>query len=147
MPGAYQILLTQGGCSAVSAATVVELKPRLFMPATLACINDTVEIPVCGSRFDSVAAISLALNYNPLSMTYVGYTALHPLLAGSAQIGTNGNQIRMAWASLNTLNSTVQDTLLRFRFVVQQPGQLAWNTATVGDCELAGPDGQLLPYC
>jgi len=147
MPGAYQILLTQGGCSAVSAATIVELKPRLFMPATLACINDTVEIPVCGSRFDSVAAISLALNYDPLSMTYVGYTALHPLLAGSAQIGTNGNQIRMAWASLNTLNSTVQDTLLRFRFVVQQPGQLAWNTATVGDCELAGPDGQLLPYC
>lgn len=147
MPGSYQILISQGGCSAVSAATVVELKPRLFMPATLACINDTVEIPVCGSRFDSVAAISLALNYNPQTMTYVGYTALHPLLAGSAQIGTNGNQIRMAWASLNTLNSTVQDTLLRFRFVVQQPGQLAWNTGTVGDCELAGPDGQLLSYC
>jgi hypothetical protein len=68
-------------------------------------------------------------------------------LAGTAQIGTNGNQIRLAWASLSTLNSSAQDTLLRFRFVVQQPGPLVWNTGTVGDCELAGPTGQLLPYC
>ncbi len=146
-PGAYQIVISQGNCTATSAATIIELKPKLFFSSTLACVNDTVEIPVLGTRFDSVSAISLALNYNPLSMTYVGYSALHPLLAGTAQIGTIGNQVRLAWASLNSLNSAVQDTLLRFRFVIQQPGILEWNTATVGDCELAGPDGQLLPYC
>jgi len=146
-PGSYRVRVTQGLCSSWSSITQVLLKPQIFLPPTLSCPNDTVELPVVASRLDSVAAVSLALNFNAQHLTYVGATGLHPLLNGSAQIGTNGNQIRIAWASLTPLISVGSDTLLRLKFIVQQPSSLGWNLAVPGDCELAGPEGQILNYC
>jgi len=142
----YYVTVSNGIHSCVDSVTV-RVSPKIFVPDMVVCQGDTIEVPVIASRLDSVAAISLALNYDQQVMTYVGYTGLRPDMVSTTSIGTAPGQVRLGWFSLNPLFNNGPDTLVYYRFVVNQPGGFNWNTQVQGDCELANLNLDILNYC
>lgn len=142
----YYVTVSNGIHSCVDSVTV-RVSPKIFVPDMAVCQGDTIDVPVIASRLDSVAAISLALNYNQQAMTYVGYTRLRPDMVSTSSIGTAAGQVRLGWFGLSPLVSGGLDTLVYYRFVVNQPGGFSWNTQVQGDCELANLNLDILDYC
>ncbi|MFM8978151.1 MAG: cohesin domain-containing protein, partial [Bacteroidota bacterium] len=142
----YYATISNGIHSCVDSVTV-RVTPKVFVPDMAVCQGDTINVPIIASSLDSVAAISLALNYNPQAMTYVGYTRLRPDMVSMTSIGTAPGQVRLGWFGLSPLINTGPDTLVYYRFVVNQPGGFNWNTQVQGDCELANLDLNIIDYC
>ena len=142
----YYVTVSNGIHSCVDSVTV-RVSPKIFVPDMAVCQGDTIDVPVIASQLDSVAAISLALNYNQQAMTYVGYTRLRPDMVSTSSIGTASGQVRLGWFGLSPLVSGGSDTLVYYRFVVNQPGGFSWNTQVQGDCELANLNLDILDYC
>ena len=142
----YYVTVSNGIHSCVDSVTV-RVSPKIFVPDMAVCQGDTIDVPVIASQLDSVAAISLALNYNQQAMTYVGYTRLRPDMVSTSSIGTAPGQVRLGWFGLSPLVSGGLDTLVCYRFIVNQPGGIGWNTQVLGDCELANLNLDILDYC
>lgn len=142
----YYVTISNGIHSCVDSVTV-NVSPKIFVPNMEICQGDTINVPVIASRLDSVAAISLALNYNDQAMTYVGNTGLRSDMVSTTSIGTAPGQVRMAWFGLTPLISNSADTLVYYQFVVHQPGSFGWNIQVQGDCELADLNLNILDYC
>jgi hypothetical protein len=142
----YYVTVSNGIHSCVDSVTV-RVSPKIFVPDMAVCQGDTIDVPVIASQLDSVAAISLALNYNQQAMTYVGYTRLRPDMVSTSSIGTAAGQVRLGWFGLSPLVSGGLDTLVCYRFIVNQPGGISWNTQVLGDCELANLNLDILDYC
>ena len=142
----YYVTISNGIHSCVDSVTV-RVSPKIFIPNMEVCQGDTINVPVISTRLDSVAAISLALNYNNTAMTYVGYTGLRSDMVSTSSIGTAPGQVRMAWFGLTPLISNSADTLVYYQFVVHQPGSFGWNIQVQGDCELADLNLNILDYC
>jgi hypothetical protein len=142
----YYVTTSNGIHSCVDSVTV-RVTPKMFVPNMAVCQGDTIDVPVIASRLDSVAAISLALNYNQQAMTYVGYTRLRPDMVSTSSIGTAAGQVRLGWFGLSPLVSGGLDTLVYYRFIVNQPSGFSWNTQVQGDCELANLNLDILDYC
>jgi hypothetical protein len=142
----YYVTISNGIHSCVDSVTV-RVSPKIFIPNMEVCQGDTINVPVIATRLDSVAAISLALNYNDQAMTYVGNTGLRSDMVSTTSIGTAPGQVRMAWFGLTPLISNSADTLVYYQFVVHQPGSFGWNIQVQGDCELADLNLNILDYC
>jgi hypothetical protein len=142
----YYVTVSNGIHSCVDSVNV-RVSPKIFVPDMAVCQGDTIDVPVIASQLDSVAAISLALNYNQQAMTYVGYTRLRPDMVSTSSIGTAAGQVRLGWFGLSPLVSGGLDTLVCYRFIVNQPGGISWNTQVLGDCELANLNLDILDYC
>jgi hypothetical protein len=142
----YHVTVSNGIHSCVDSVNV-RVSPKIFVPDMAVCQGDTIDVPVIASQLDSVAAISLALNYNQQAMTYVGYTRLRPDMVSTSSIGTAAGQVRLGWFGLSPLVSGGLDTLVYYRFIVNQPGGFSWNTQVQGDCELANLNLDILDYC
>jgi hypothetical protein len=104
---------------------------------TLINEGDTVVMPVGVENFNGVASISLALNYNPAVVQYIGYQNAHPSLLGGGFVpGGIPPQFKLAWFSLAPV-SIGTGTLIELVFFAHSPGfcALDWDTNTPGNCQ------------
>jgi len=99
------------------------------IPTTTSCLNDTATVTIAHPTLNGVANAALRLNYNPDSLTYVGFTNLHPNFAGMSITGGNGTLL-MDWNAQANQNIPAGNTLtLRFRVNGSSP--LTWDTTFV----------------
>nr|NQU91666.1 T9SS type A sorting domain-containing protein [Bacteroidota bacterium] len=104
-----------------------------------------VEIPITVVDFYRVSAMSLALNYNPLLIDYIGYFDLHEELEGSfLNVNAFEGKIYLSWISTNSVD-VGDGTLIKFQFNSLKDGSAnhTWDTITPGNCELAHLDGHI----
>ena len=99
------------------------------IPTTTSCLNDTSEVTITHPTLNGVANAALRLNYNPDSLTYVGFTNLNPNFAGMSITGGNGTLL-MDWNAQSNQNIPAGNTVtLRFR--VNGTSPLTWDTTFV----------------
>ncbi len=105
------------------------------------CPGDEVVVPVTVNHCDGVAAISLALNYDPTKVTYLGYQNLNNMVSTMLVNESNGT-VYMSWAKMNAVDLGETTLLeLRFKGIVGSTG-LNWNTSL---CEYSDTSGTTLP--
>ncbi len=102
------------------------------------CSNTILSVPVRVWNFDSVASISLVINYPSDSLTYAGYQYIHPNLS-NVIINVQPGQIRIANFMLSNATIPPGGTLLEFIFIYAEGCQtISFDTLTPGNCEYAG---------
>ncbi|MFZ9681036.1 MAG: cohesin domain-containing protein [Bacteroidia bacterium] len=104
-----------------------------------ACGGDTVSVPINILNANNLGAISLSLNYNGGTLTYVGFSNAHPSLGSNLIVNatTQGNQpqVRVAW--FNLVPVSINGLLLNMRFRATGNSTLVWDLQNAGNCELA----------
>ncbi|MFM7357540.1 MAG: cohesin domain-containing protein, partial [Sediminibacterium sp.] len=134
------------GCDSTVTLNLVSVSAEVNVgTATAACPGDVVTVPITVSNVANLAAISMALNYNPQAVSYVSFSGVHPSIAPNFLINNVNGQVRVAWFDLNPVNFSATTTLFNLVFNVQNPSALAWNLATPGDCELGNLNGDIIP--
>ncbi|MFM8787416.1 MAG: cohesin domain-containing protein, partial [Bacteroidota bacterium] len=108
--------------------------------------SDTVSVPVTILNGTNMGAISLAINYDPTRLQFVGTGNIHPSLSNDLLVnaGTfNGiHQIRAGWFSL--ISSNIHGIAFNLKFIANQSSTLNFDTNTVGICEIT--DSIANPY-
>ena len=101
----------------------------ITIPTTTSCLNDTASVTITHPSLNGVANAALRLNYNPDSLTYVGFTNLNPNFSGMSIAGGNGTLL-MDWNAQANQNIPAGNTVtLRFRVNGSSP--LTWGTTFV----------------
>ncbi|MFM9143476.1 MAG: cohesin domain-containing protein, partial [Bacteroidota bacterium] len=104
-----------------------------------ACGGDTVSVPINILNATNLGAISLSLNYNGGTLSFVGFSNAHPSLGSNLIVNatTQGNQpqVRVAWFNLVPIN--VNGLLMNMRFRATGNSTLVWDLQNAGNCELA----------
>lgn len=117
----------------------------ISLPANLVgCIGDTLSIPVLNSEINGLAALSLALNYNMQQLEFVGFANALPAISSALIVNANNSKVFASWFSVNAIN-LVPGNLFDMRFVVRGNSPLQWDLQTVGNCELANINGDIIP--
>jgi uncharacterized protein (TIGR02145 family) len=99
------------------------------IPPTTSCLNDTSEVTITHPTLNGVANAALRLNYNPDSLTYVGFTNVHPNFSGMTITGGNGTLL-MDWNAQSNQNIPAGNTVI-LRFRVNGSSPLTWDTTFV----------------
>ncbi|MFM8317154.1 MAG: cohesin domain-containing protein, partial [Bacteroidota bacterium] len=108
-PGTYTAnLLTVKGCDSIITLNLnVLAQSGVSIANATTCQGDTVIVPVTINQGVGISAISLAINYNPAGLTFVGSQNINPSIA-SILIGTNNfgglNQVRASWSDINPVS-------------------------------------------
>ncbi|NBV05048.1 MAG: hypothetical protein EBS08_05235, partial [Cytophagia bacterium] len=108
--------------------------------------SDTVSVPVTILNGTQMGAISLAINYDPSKLQFVGTGNIHPSLSNDLLVNAgifNGvHQIRAGWFSL--VSSNIHGLAFNLKFIANQSSNLNFDTNTVGICEIT--DSIANPY-
>ena len=111
-----------------------------------ACGGDTVSVPIQILNANNLGAISLSLNYNGGTLSYVGFSNAHPSLGSNLIVNatTQGTQpqVRVAW--FNLVPVSVNGLLLNMRFRATGNSTLSWDLQNAGNCELADSAANVL---
>jgi hypothetical protein len=69
-----------------------------------ACPGDTILVPVTATDLVNMAAISLAIGYNPNVATYLAMTNVNPLIAGAMAnaVSVPAHEIRVGWFTMGS---------------------------------------------
>ena len=126
--------------------SVAHAQPNISITAgtVTGCTGDTVLVPITTTSANGVAAISLALNYNQQSLTYVGFSNASTQIGNSLLINAIGGRLLASWFSTAAINLN-SGVLFEARFVVGGPSALSWDLATAGNCEIADINGDAIP--
>ncbi|MFM7497699.1 MAG: cohesin domain-containing protein, partial [Bacteroidota bacterium] len=137
------------GTAANGCDSVVTLNLTVALPLTttaanvIGCVGDTVRVPVTVNYLNGVSAISLALNYNSSSLTFVGFENANPSIINSSLLINSGvfsgqPQVRLSWFDANSISLGAGPvSLVEYLFVVNSSSNLTWDLATAGNCEYA----------
>ena len=125
-------------CAYSSAATLtVNYIIHTAISGTSACPGAVFNCPVTVSNFNNVGAVSLALNYNPDILTFVGVTDVNDALTGLLSNANNGT-VLVSWYSTTGV-SIGSGTLFQMQFRgVTGSSSLTWDAA---NSEYAMPNG------
>ena len=99
------------------------------IPTTTSCLNDTTEVTITHPTLTGVANAALRLNYNPDSLTYVGFTNLNPNFSGMTITGGNGTLL-MDWNAQSNQNIPAGN-MVALRFRVNGSSAITWDTLVV----------------
>jgi hypothetical protein len=130
-----------------NAALLTVTAPAIYTTAggiTNSC-SGNLTIPVSVVNCNNVGSISLALNYDPVKLTFEGYHSLHSGLSGGMLIINNtGNRIMLSWASTNPLN-VGNGILVKLDFTGNAAisTTLTWDMQTPGNCEYSDVSGNI----
>ncbi|MFM7910817.1 MAG: cohesin domain-containing protein, partial [Bacteroidota bacterium] len=147
-PGTYTAnLLTVKGCDSIITLNLnVLAQSGVSIANATTCQGDTVIVPVSINQGVGISAISLAINYNPAGLTFVGSQNINPSIA-SILIGTNNfgglNQVRASWSDINPVS--LSGTAFELKFLAQNNSSLQFDLANPGNCELADSVGNPIP--
>ena len=125
-------------CAYSSAATLtVNYIIHTAISGTSACPGAVFNCPVSVSNFNNVGAVSLARNYNPDILTFVGVTDVNDALTGLLSNANNGT-VLVSWYSTTGV-SIGNGTLFQMQFRgVTGSSSLTWDAA---NSEYAMPNG------
>jgi hypothetical protein len=101
----------------------------ITLPNLTSCLNDTASVTISHPTFSGVANAALRLNYNPDSLTYVGFTNLNADFSGMSVTGGNGT-VLMDW-NASTNQNIPSGNLVTLRFRVNGSSSLTWDTLIV----------------
>ncbi len=102
------------------------------------CPNEVFSCPVTVSNFNNVGAISLALNYNPSVLTFVGVADVNEALGSGLMANASNGTAYISWYSTQGV-SIGNGTLLQLQFTGQTGScSLTWDA---NNSEYAMPDG------
>ncbi|MBN1340800.1 MAG: hypothetical protein JXA03_15835 [Bacteroidales bacterium] len=109
------------------------------------CPGDIV-VPVSVTNCNGIGAISLVLQFNTATLTYMSYENVHPQLSGGSLIVNQVNdKVYVGWASSSAAN-VGDGVLIALRFSgATGSSNLTWDTQTQGNCEYSGVNGNVLP--
>ncbi len=149
--------IVSGTCSPTAVSNAATLTVNIFTPppptiivsvGSSAICPGHVIIPVTIQNFINIASFSLALSYNPSSLTFIGLMDTNNALAtGTFSSNTNNGKIYMTWAALSgvTINNT-NDTLALLVFNGNLGNNnLIWDVQTPGNAEFAFSNGTIIP--
>ena len=151
--GTYQVVcgLGSNGCDSLINLILTVTDPIITgIGAVNTCIGDTISVPVNVSNLNGVGAISLALNYNNASLNFIGFENVNSAINSSNLLVNSGvfggqSQVRLSWFNTNVLSlGSGPVTLVSYRFVVTGSSSLNWDLATVGNCEYADANADIL---
>lgn len=111
--------------------------------------STNVIVPFTVQNFNSVASISLKIDFDIASLTYVGYT-VHPALTNSGatfMINSPVGAGNVSIASFGLLEFSVPDgeALFTITFNVNSSSNLVWNMVEQGACSYSNLAGSTLP--
>lgn len=126
-------------CAYSSAATLtVNYIINTAISGTSACPNEVFSCPVTVSNFNNVGAISLALNYSPLVLTFVGVADVNNALGSGLMANASNGTVYISWYSTQGV-SIGNGTLLNLQFTGQSgSSSLTWDA---NNSEYSMPDG------
>jgi hypothetical protein len=107
--------------------------------------SGVVETPVLASQLNGMAAMSVRILFDSTAISYQGVRNVHPAIANAIISGANSRFV-IAWFSLQAVN-IANDTLLVIRWANNggRVSALQFDTQTLGGCEIANVQGQVLP--
>ncbi|NBV05062.1 MAG: hypothetical protein EBS08_05305, partial [Cytophagia bacterium] len=129
-PGTYTAnLLTVNGCDSIITLNLnVLAQSGVSIADATTCQGDTVIVPVSINQGVGISAISLAINYNPADLTFVGSQNINSSIA-SILIGTNNfgglNQVRASWSDINPVS--LSGTAFELKFLAQNNSSLQFD--------------------
>jgi len=109
------------------------------------CPVDIV-VPITVDNCYGVGAISLVLEFNTGTLSFLNYENLHPALSsGFLIVNPSGGKVIISWASTSAANIG-SGTLMDLRFTgVTGSSNLTWDTQTPGNCEYSDAGGNIFP--
>lgn len=107
--------------------------------------SGVVETPVLASQINGMAAMSVRILFDSTAISYQGVRNVHPAIGNAIISGINSRFV-IAWFSLQAV-SLSNDTLLVIRWSSNggRSSALQFDTQTLGGCEIANVQGQVLP--
>jgi len=135
---------------AIFLTTVVAFSQTIVttVPTITTCPGQTgtLSFNVTVTNFTAIGSISLILKYNPLVMTYAGYTQNPALASGTTIINGAGSQIACAWFTLSSTTIPNDGILFTFNFnYLGGNGNLTWDTINAGNCQYSDENANPLP--
>ena len=102
--------------------------PEVEIGSTVGCgAGSTVQVPITMRNFPSIGAISLAIQYDPSSLSFLGSSGA-ALTSDSLFVSAySPSEIRIAWAATQTPGSLLNDVLVNLNFQVHAPATLSFN--------------------
>ena len=102
--------------------------PEVEIGSTVGCgAGSTVQVPITMRNFPSIGAISLAIQYDPSSLSFLGSNGA-ALTSDSLFVSAySPSEIRIAWAATQTPGSLLNDVLVNLNFQVHAPATLSFN--------------------
>ncbi len=133
-------VVASGFCAPVVTGTPATLTvyPGIITTAgsVTHCIGSNFIVPVTVQDLYHVGAISLTLDYNATTLTYIGYQNLNAAIDPSLLlVNAIGGQIKISYSSLTPLNF---DDGLVLDLIFSSAGgtsNLTWDNLTPGNCE------------
>jgi len=114
--------------------------------ATMTSSPGFVNVPVSVTNFYNVGAISLVLEFDDVSLDYLGYQNVNPnLTTGFLIIHESNGKIITSWISSTPINIG-NNILYELKFQTNgSSGYLNWDTGTPGNCEYSNGNGTIIP--
>lgn len=112
----------------------------------MATPGSTVSVPLVVQNFTGVASASLALEYDPSVMTYLGYTSNPALAGGMSMVNPSGNLIIAAFFATSAVTMADGSAIFTYNFTYNGGTSiLNWDLATPGNCQYSDINGNTLP--
>ncbi len=112
------------------------------IPTTTSCLNDTASVTITHPTLNGVANAALRLNYNPDSLTYVGFTNLNPNFTGMTITGGNGTLL-MDWNAQSNQNIPAGN-MVALQFRVNGSSAITWDS-TFAPSEFSDINFNIIP--
>ncbi|MBE0640972.1 MAG: hypothetical protein IH599_02985, partial [Bacteroidales bacterium] len=112
------------------------------LPSETACPGNTLSLPLSVSNLYNISSITLNIGYDTNVISYTGYSALAPQLAGGTlMLNQSGNQLSIAWFSITPAWIAAGD-LMTLNFMYKGGSTaLTFNTVTPGACLFTNAGG------
>ena len=111
--------------------------------------NSFAIVPVTVNTIDNIDAISMAINYDSVMVSFEGYQLAIPPLDNDLYILDTGDELRITWLndslginSLSLANGGVLFHLI-FNLHIYGTSQITWSTVP-GECEYADQNANIL---
>ena len=131
-----------GTCEPCAYSTAATLTVNYIIHTAIlgasSCPNEVFSCPVTVSNFNNVGAISLALNYNPSVLSFVGVADVNDALGSGLMANASNGTVYISWYSTQGV-SIGNDNLLQLQFTGQTgSSSLTWDA---NNSEYSMPDG------
>lgn len=144
----FRLELSNGCRSWYGPEMPISIKQRISVSlgSSVGCEGDTLEIPVIISGAREVGAVSLVFAFNANSLQLVDWINSAPQTASNQWfVNQVGNEIRLAWFSLQSANIPDGQPLGVLKVVGLGSSGLSWDLVTPGNCEFGDEEASIIP--
>ena len=129
--------------------TVHAQGPVVAIGSATSCTSGTVvTVPITVQNFNNIGAVSLDMLYDSTKLTYAGFNSAalsgNLIVNNPGPVGSPFGRVLISWFSLTSANIG-SGLLMNLTFTANGSSAVNWNTAVVGQCELADGDGEVIP--